>query len=234
MCQATARGTGGDGDLTGNGLTCGGRRSGRVALIELSGVLRLDTVAQHASPAAASGSVRMVDAPREAITAATRGTARQQVTQQISADQLAGSHARRMIDQACTRWRLTTLRDPARVIASELVSNALQHAIPPIELCVITDDRVLRIEVSDHSTTPPDTLRSTSELHYGLRLVDTLTSRWGVTPTTTGKTVWAELPLPPHDTTSNSEGSIALAPLILGEELRSCPSPLSVETGSIP
>jgi hypothetical protein len=57
------------------------------------------------------------------------------------------------------------------------------------------DDRVLRIEVSDHSTTPPDTLRSTSELCYGLRLVDTLTSRWGVTPTTTGKTVWAELPL---------------------------------------
>lgn len=149
---------------------------------------------------AAAPSIRMFDTLHEAMTATTRASARRRITRELPADPSAGHHARRTIDQVCTRWGLTALQDPGRLIVTELVSNALQHGSAPIELHIIIRPRALHIEVSDHSPALP--LRAPRDLHHGLRLIEALTSSWGARPTAAGKTVWTDLILPPRATTA--------------------------------
>ncbi|HEY6422813.1 MAG TPA: ATP-binding protein [Pseudonocardiaceae bacterium] len=237
-------------------LQCRVHRTSPIGLIELAGVLRLDTVARlrevvqkvlterpdaivldlarldgveelsasvfpalaRAVAAVADGelilaapsagtrdalrqsaplSVRMFDTCSQAMEAAERAPARRRVTRQLPADPQAGRTARRVLDEVCTRWRLSMLREHAQVIVSELATNAVEHVGGPVELCVTVRRRVLRIEVSDRSDMLPDLLDSPG---HGLRLVDTLASNWGCNPTAWGKTVWADLvisPVPP-------------------------------------
>ncbi|GGM45774.1 ATPase [Longimycelium tulufanense] len=91
------------------------------------------------------------------------------------------------------------VRDDAQLVATELVSNAYAHTVRARELRLVVDDRVgrLRIEVADRSSAQPvlrdPDPRSTGG--RGLIIVDHLSSRWGVTSTPEGKTVWAELTL---------------------------------------
>ena len=150
--------------------------------------------------------VRMFDTCGEAMEAAARAPARRRVTRQLPADVQAGRTARRVLDEVCTRWRLEELREAALVIATELVTNAVDHVGTPIELCVTVRHGVLRIEVSDHSDVLPvplDLAPGATQGH-GLRLVDSMASHWGALNTTWGKTVWAELVMPalrpPDDT----------------------------------
>lgn len=123
--------------------------------------------------------------------------AHQRLTWLLAADPLAGRHARRIIDEVNTRWRLTGLRDAAQVVATELVSNAVRHANAPIELRLTARPWGLRIEVSDGDASLPRPCPA-SEEHHGLRLVDALAVRWGIRPRRAGKTVWADLQLPAH------------------------------------
>lgn len=143
--------------------------------------------------------VRVFDTRKQAIEAAERAPARRRVTRQLPADPHAGRTARRVLDDVCKRWQLDALRDAALMIVTELATNAVEHADPPIELCVAVRQQVLRIEVSDRGTVPPvPSLRCavgpTTGAH-GLRLVAGLASRWGIIPTAWGKTVWADLVL---------------------------------------
>ncbi|GAA3906129.1 SpoIIE family protein phosphatase [Streptomyces lacrimifluminis] len=94
-------------------------------------------------------------------------------------------------------WGLEEEAFVTELVVSELVTNAIRYGEPPIQLRLIRD-RALIVEVSDGSSTSPHLRRAHvyDEGGRGLLLVAQLTQRWGSRQTGTGKTIWAEQPLP--------------------------------------
>jgi anti-sigma regulatory factor (Ser/Thr protein kinase) len=92
--------------------------------------------------------------------------------------------------------------EDARLVVSELLSNACRHAGGPAELVLSLTGGTLRIEVLDGSPAlpsprmPHDASRPSG---HGLHLVQRLSSAWGVTGRADGKSVWAELAWLPAD-----------------------------------
>jgi anti-sigma regulatory factor (Ser/Thr protein kinase) len=84
--------------------------------------------------------------------------------------------------------------DRVALCVSELVTNAVDHARPPIELRVDCRDDRLRIEVHDASPHQPERREvSPSSLRgRGMHLVAVAASNWGVDTFPSGKSVWAE------------------------------------------
>lgn len=108
----------------------------------------------------------------------------------------AARHARDMATDACVRWELPQLVWPASLVASELVSNAVQHARTMVSLQFAVRMRDLLIAARDGSAEVP-VLRSAGAGRpsggRGLKLVESLARRWGSLPTDGGKVVWAAL-----------------------------------------
>ena len=115
------------------------------------------------------------------------------------------SVARREIESVVDAWGLAALRDEVVLLVSELVTNALRHARPPVRMHAEADDHRLRIGVDDGGAAvvlrprlfPP----VDQENGRGLALLETLSSRWGMVARVDGKTVWFELDRPPIDLT---------------------------------
>ncbi|MGW1560542.1 SpoIIE family protein phosphatase [Streptomyces sp. NPDC002144] len=118
-------------------------------------------------------------------------------TWQLPADPAAVAGARRMASEQLTAWGLAELDFSTELIVSELVTNAIRYGSEPIELRLIRAD-VLICEVSDSSSTAPHLRRARvfDEGGRGLLLVAQVAERWGSRHTSTGKTIWAEQPLP--------------------------------------
>jgi anti-sigma regulatory factor (Ser/Thr protein kinase) len=97
-----------------------------------------------------------------------------------------------------TAWGLDEAAFVTELVVSELVTNAIRYGAPPIQLRLMRD-RTLICEVSDGSSTSPHLRRAHAfdEGGRGLLLVAQLTQRWGSRQTDSGKTIWAEQPLPP-------------------------------------
>ncbi len=84
----------------------------------------------------------------------------------------------------------------ARLVVSELASNAVIHAGTPFAVSVRYTGSAVRISVRDWSPTQP-VLRNggpASLSGRGLHLVGAMAEAWGVDAGPDGKTVWAELP----------------------------------------
>jgi PAS domain S-box-containing protein len=98
-------------------------------------------------------------------------------------------------------WGLEYATHTTELIVSELLTNAIRHAQPPIQVRMILDSALLSCEVSDGSSTAPHLRRADryDEGGRGLLLVARLADRWGSRPTRTGKTIWAQQPLPSAD-----------------------------------
>lgn len=82
----------------------------------------------------------------------------------------------------------------ARLVVSELVTNAITHGEGAVVLKAALEGGILRIEVVDEGTgeAPAIRERGADELGgRGLRIVDTVSVRWGAFEGTTH--VWAEL-----------------------------------------
>ncbi|MDN0197792.1 SpoIIE family protein phosphatase [Streptomyces sp. S.PNR 29] len=94
-------------------------------------------------------------------------------------------------------WGLGDAIFVTELLVSELVTNAIRHAEPPIELRLILD-RHLICEVTDASSTAPHLRRARvyDEGGRGLLLVAQLSRSWGTRHTHRGKTIWAEQALP--------------------------------------
>jgi hypothetical protein len=107
--------------------------------------------------------------------------------------------ARQFIVKTLDAWGRHALVDPAALLVSELVTNAVVHARTPVDVVVVRMDAgdrgPVRVEVRDLSdTTPrPAPLSLDSLSGRGLTLVAALASRWGVEPDAEGKRVWFEL-----------------------------------------
>ncbi len=104
--------------------------------------------------------------------------------------------ARDQLTRVLADWGLTgEAGEPTQLVVTELISNAIDHACAPIQLTVSFTGESVRVEVHDGAAEPPrpqphDPLRARGR---GLQMVDALSSRWGWTNDSTGKTVWADV-----------------------------------------
>ncbi len=86
--------------------------------------------------------------------------------------------------------------DTASLLVTEIVTNAILHAMAPMTLRVEIGADVVRIEVRDGSQLPPrvHAFSPTAATGRGLRLLESLAVRWGVRPEPAGgKVVWFEV-----------------------------------------
>ncbi|BCJ56385.1 hypothetical protein Asp14428_78600 [Actinoplanes sp. NBRC 14428] len=108
----------------------------------------------------------------------------------------AARQARNVATDACLRWGLDRLVAPASLIASELVSNVVDHASTMMTLRLTLRRHYLHISVRDGSSAEP-ALRSgaspDASSGRGLMLVDASAHAWGWLPCEGGKVVWASL-----------------------------------------
>ncbi|HEY2284412.1 MAG TPA: SpoIIE family protein phosphatase, partial [Streptosporangiaceae bacterium] len=132
------------------------------------------------------------------LVARTRALAPDHVaTWDLPADPQIVAQARASAVRQVTAWGLEDLAFTTELLVSELVTNAIRHARPPIQLRLILDT-MLSCEVSDASVTAPHHRRADryDEGGRGLMLVARLAARWGTRHTRTGKAIWAQQPLP--------------------------------------
>jgi hypothetical protein len=103
--------------------------------------------------------------------------------------------ARRWVVDACSDIDRADLAESAELAVSELVTNALLHAEPPISVRLGGTHEFPRFEVRDGSVKPPspaiklidDILTTTGR---GLDLVAMCSSAWGARIQSDGKVVW--------------------------------------------
>jgi PAS domain S-box-containing protein len=119
------------------------------------------------------------------------------VSWDVPADPAAVGEVRALAMRQVADWGLAELAMTTELLVSELVTNAIRYATPPIRLRLVRDTR-LACEVADGSSTAPRLrhARSTDEGGRGLFLVAQLSHRWGARYTGDGKVIWAEQDLP--------------------------------------
>jgi len=107
----------------------------------------------------------------------------------------SAGQARRFVDAVLVEADLEPLGYATTLLVSELVANAILHAATGVDVVVRPNRPGLRIEVHDGSPQLPmrKHYSAMSGTGRGLVLVQRMASRWGVEPTTTGKSVWFEL-----------------------------------------
>lgn len=104
--------------------------------------------------------------------------------------------ARRFVQQTLDTWGLEALAWTAEQLVSELATNCLLHARTAYTVELTRAGEVVRVSVRDDSPAVPRPRQygPDSTTGRGLRLVESLSSRWGVEPAGPGKSVWFELP----------------------------------------
>ncbi len=121
--------------------------------------------------------------------------------------------ARRFVETVLDTWGRPEIGWSAALCVSELAGNCALHARTDFTVAVRLEQEVVRVEVTDGSSRPPQQ-RSYSEdatTGRGLRLLEEYATRWGVDPRPTGKTVWVELSVPVFGTDEDDvddEGSV--------------------------
>jgi len=117
----------------------------------------------------------------------------------LPVDLCAPAMARALVHDACADWSATAAEEAAAIVATELVSNAVQHARSSCRVTITVDSQGLRVGVRDYAPgceprpRPVDITRAAGR---GLHLVAMLSSAWGVHQHADGKTTWARIPLP--------------------------------------
>lgn len=116
---------------------------------------------------------------------------------EFPADERSPGEARAAAGRQMRAWGLDDESFATELVVTELVTNAVRHASPPVVLRLIRTDTLV-CEVSDGSATAPHMRlpRLLDEGGRGLFIVGRLARRWGTRYCDTGKTIWVEQPLP--------------------------------------
>ncbi|MFI0822424.1 ATP-binding protein [Streptomyces sp. NPDC021098] len=116
--------------------------------------------------------------------------------------------ARLSVAATLRAWGLEDMVDDARLIASELATNAIRHAArhtPEPEQrgsfrlkVERSGDHLVRISTFDRSRAIPRVVQAseTAESGRGMAVVDAVSCRWGIDRKPWGKGVWAECATP--------------------------------------
>jgi anti-sigma regulatory factor (Ser/Thr protein kinase) len=113
----------------------------------------------------------------------------------FSREPQAPALARHFVTDLLQRLEHSALLEDAKLVVSELATNAMVHARSSFTVEVHPRATGVRLSVRDASRTKP-TLSDHDALAIsgrGLRLIDMLAANWGVELADDGKTVWAEL-----------------------------------------
>jgi len=115
-------------------------------------------------------------------------------------DPQTAAAARDFVRCTCILWGLEATLDPALLVVSELVTNAVVNARSQVTVRLRLRPDHLLVEVEDQDSRLP-VLQQHNDWDAlggrGLMLVDALSARWGSQPCPFGKLVWAELTLVP-------------------------------------
>jgi KaiC/GvpD/RAD55 family RecA-like ATPase len=103
--------------------------------------------------------------------------------------------ARRFVTRVLTSWGEDDLLFDAQLIASELATNALEHAVSPFRIRLRRGDAAVRIAVEDAAPArPQERIAGLDAMSgRGVAIVAELAQRWGCDVGSDGKTVWAEI-----------------------------------------
>ncbi len=114
---------------------------------------------------------------------------------ETSAESIA--EARRMVVTQLESWGLGELADDARLIVSELLTNAALHAYPPVRMKLTRLSSGVKLQVSDGSADMPIIQQVGTDVMTGRgwTLIAALSRDWGMTPAPGGKIIWATLQL---------------------------------------
>lgn len=150
-------------------------------------------------------------APAARSALADRRPLTDQARLRLSPVSTAAAAARRVVSSACTEWGMPAVADRARLVISELVGNAVEHAGTAIDVVVSHRGPAhrtgthqwsyLHLAVYDRDPRTPVLLAPVYTAPgipadvrgQGLRIVDAAAQAWGALPTGTGKVVWAML-----------------------------------------
>jgi anti-sigma regulatory factor (Ser/Thr protein kinase) len=128
----------------------------------------------------------------------------------LDGDPQSASRARKFAAHTLREWALQSLAEDVELIVSELVGNAVRHAVrpappgragQPVRLALFRYTRRLVCAVTDPSPAPPRLTDPGFDMAggRGLLLVSAVSDAWSWRPALPrGKTVWASVPLPVH------------------------------------
>jgi len=104
------------------------------------------------------------------------------------------AQARRAVAECAARLGLCEEQEEdLLLVVSEMVTNAVRHGAPPVELEVLADDHTVVLCVADSGPGQPESRTAGPEAEggRGLALVDVLSTEHGVRAQPPGKAVWA-------------------------------------------
>lgn len=115
----------------------------------------------------------------------------------IPADVHAAAAARAVVEALLPVWDLVDLQDDAKLIATELITNAYRHApgTDSFELELVRRGRGVRISLADGSSVLPIIAKLSHDATggRGMVLVAALATAWGAEKYQGGKRVWVDL-----------------------------------------
>ncbi len=86
--------------------------------------------------------------------------------------------------------------EPTLLVLTELLTNAIEHARPPLRVTLGLGGDFVRVEVHDTAADPPRCRpREDEGRGHGVQIVAALARQHGWTPDPQGKTVWADVPV---------------------------------------
>ena len=112
------------------------------------------------------------------------------------------ARARRWLTDMLERWELSGLAESAILLTTEIVTNAVVHALSRPLVVAAAAHGEIEVGVTDHEPRLPrkpggaDPASTTTEGGRGLALVDMVADEWGATSLAEGKQVWFRLLTP--------------------------------------
>ncbi|WP_234357169.1 putative ATP-grasp-modified RiPP [Streptomyces sp. NBRC 110028] len=159
------------------------------------------------------------------------GTGHPAYSQSLPCTEESVGLARLSVSATLRAWGLEDLVDDARLIVSELATNAVRHAArhnPDPERrgnfrlkVERPSDRLVRVSTFDRSRAIPRVVEAdeTAESGRGMAVVEALSCRWGIDHRPWGKGVWVECAIPGHPTPLRPWGLRRLGPYPTAAEM---------------